>query len=67
MVIVSVSDEQAKAGKRDDMKGAAKKQMPDGTWAPARPIPGPFIWEARRRLLDAWLILTGKAFAVRWY
>ena len=42
-------------------------QMPDGSWAPARPISGPLWWETKRRIKDAWLVLTGKAFITRWY
>jgi hypothetical protein len=35
----------------------------DGKWVVARPIPAPFI----QRLKDAWLVLIGKADAVKFY
>jgi hypothetical protein len=34
----------------------------DGRWVAARPERGPFLW----RIRSAWLVLTGKADAVRW-
>ena len=34
----------------------------DGSWYSARPIPP----ELRRRIKDAWLVLIGRADAVRW-
>lgn len=45
---------------------SAQRQMPDGTWAPAKPLAAPgmtFI----ARIKAAWLCLTGRAAAVRWW
>lgn len=36
------------------------RQLPDGRWVIAKPLPGPFRW----RLHDAWLVLIGKAEAL---
>ncbi len=36
-------------------------------WVDAKPVPGPFIVEAKRRLRECCLILTNRARAVRWY
>ncbi len=44
-----------------------QRQISDGTWADASPIPGPTAFEIRRRVRECWLILTNKARSVRWY
>lgn len=43
------------------------RQLPDGSWGPAKPLEGPFIWMVKRRIKAAWLVLRGKAGVVKWY
>jgi len=46
---------------------SVQREMPDGSWKPAKPVSGPFIWELKSRIKAAWLVLRGQATAVRWY
>lgn len=38
----------------------------EGGWMPAKPLPGPWRREMKRRIAAAWLVLRGEAAAVRW-
>lgn len=48
----------------DDLMKTARANavLIDGTWVPARPYDGPWIW----RLCAAWEVLRGRADAFRW-
>lgn len=41
-------------------------QVKDGSWQIAKPLASPG-WNWKSRVRGAWLLLTGNAFAVRWY
>jgi hypothetical protein len=42
-------------------------RLVNGRWVPARPENGPLLITIRERIVAVWLVLTGRACAVRWY